>query len=153
MPTGKSSKGQGSSSPRIQGNLEKEKKEPERLERLLELNSTLTKMNILKEDFSQFWEKDSRKEAEAAIDAWIADAMGSEIPLLIRLPEVIERHKEGILNYYTYRVSSGPLEGFNNKIKFFVRRAYGYRNMKFFKLVILAANEITPNKFSAFDTS
>ncbi|MBR0238375.1 MAG: transposase, partial [Thermoguttaceae bacterium] len=32
----------------------------------------------------------------------------------------------------------GPLEGLNNKIKTLKRQAYGYRNLEFFKLKILA---------------
>ena len=39
------------------------------------------------------------------------------------------------------RISSGPMEGTNNKIKTMKRQAYGYRNMGFFELKILSINE------------
>ncbi|MBT4820339.1 MAG: ISL3 family transposase, partial [Lentisphaerae bacterium] len=31
-------------------------------------------------------------------------------------------------------ISTGPLEGFNNKAQTMKRQAYGYRNMKFYTL-------------------
>jgi transposase len=42
------------------------------------------------------------------------------------------------LAYYDYRISTGPLESTNNKIKTIKRQAYGYRDKEFFKLKILA---------------
>jgi transposase len=49
--------------------------------------------------------------------------------------------KFGILNWYDHPISSGPMEGTNNKIKVLKRMAYGYREMEFFKLRILAIHE------------
>ncbi|MBW1670095.1 MAG: transposase, partial [Deltaproteobacteria bacterium] len=40
-----------------------------------------------------------------------------------------------------HRISTGPLEGTNNKIKTMKRQAYGYRDMEFFKLKILGLHE------------
>ena len=38
-------------------------------------------------------------------------------------------------------ISTGPLEGTNNKIKTMKRQAYGFRDQEFFKLKILAIHE------------
>ena len=38
-------------------------------------------------------------------------------------------------------ITSGPMEGTNNKIKTMKRMAYGYRDREFFKLKILAIHE------------
>jgi len=38
-------------------------------------------------------------------------------------------------------ISSGPLEGTNNKIKTMKCQAYGFRDMEFFKLKILPIHE------------
>jgi len=51
-------------------------------------------------------------------------------------------HREGILAYYNFRISTGPLEGTNNKIKTMNREAYGYRDEEFFTLKIFAAHEL-----------
>ena len=45
------------------------------------------------------------------------------------------------LSYYDYRISSAPLESTNNKIKTMKRMAYGFRDMEFFKLKIMALHE------------
>ena len=46
-----------------------------------------------------------------------------------------------MLNYYEYRISTGPLEGTNNKIQLMKRQAYGFRDQAFFKLKILGIHE------------
>ena len=45
-----------------------------------------------------------------------------------------------ILAYFNV-LSAGPLEGTNNKIKTIQRKAYGYRDMDFFNLKIMALHE------------
>ena len=56
-------------------------------------------------------------------------------------------YRTGILAYYDYPISTGPLEGTNNKIKTMERQAYGFRDLEFFKLKILALHE-TNGRFS-----
>ena len=46
-----------------------------------------------------------------------------------------------ILNHYNYPISTGPLEGINNKIKVLKRAAYSFRDMDYFKLRILFIRE------------
>ena len=53
----------------------------------------------------------------------------------------LEKHREGLLAYYRFPISTGPLEGTNNKIKTMKRQAYGFRDQEFFKLKILAIHE------------
>jgi transposase len=43
--------------------------------------------------------------------------------------------------YYDVMISSGSMEGTNNKIKTMKRQAYRFRDMEFFKLKILAIHE------------
>ncbi|MBI5252477.1 MAG: transposase [Desulfomonile tiedjei] len=47
-------------------------------------------------------------------------------------------HRRGILAYYNYPISTGPLEGTNNKIKTLQRQACGFRDQAFFILRIYA---------------
>ena len=53
----------------------------------------------------------------------------------------MEDNKERILAWYDHRITSGPLEGLNNKIKVLKRKAYGYRDMTFFLLRVLFIHE------------
>ena len=49
--------------------------------------------------------------------------------------------EENILNYFTNRISSGPVEGLNNKIKVIKRRGFGFRNIaNFAKRLFLDIN-------------
>ena len=45
-------------------------------------------------------------------------------------------HRRGLLAYYDYPISTGPLDGTNNKIKTMQQQAYGFRDHEFFKLKI-----------------
>ena len=49
-------------------------------------------------------------------------------------------HWKGILAFYDYPISTGPLEGTNNKIKTMKRQAYGFRDQGFFKLKIMTVH-------------
>ena len=61
--------------------------------------------------------------------------------MLIKFAKTMCLYRRGILAYYDYPVSTGPLEGTNNKIKTMKRQAYGFRDQAFFKLKILALHE------------
>jgi transposase len=60
------------------------------------------------------------------------------IPMLKKMARTIAVHHQGILAYYDHPISTGPLEGTNNKIKTMKRQAYGFRDDQFFKLKIMA---------------
>ena len=122
-------------------NLDPKKKEPQRLERALRVNEPLAIAYYLKEDLRQLWMQGSKAQARAVLREWLACARGSGIRMLEKFAATLEAHQEGILNYYDYPISTGPLEGTNNKIQLMKRQAYGYRDHEFFKLTILGAHE------------
>ena len=68
------------------------------------------------------------------LDRWIEDACSFNNPHFKRLARTLDSHRAGLLAYFRHRISSGPIEGLNNKIKVLKRQAYGYRDMAFFKL-------------------
>ena len=61
--------------------------------------------------------------------------------MLGKMAKTLEKHRAGLLAYYDFPISTGPLEGTNNKIKTMKRQAYGFRDHEFFKLKILAIHE------------
>jgi transposase len=121
--------------------LDPQRQERERLEEALRLNEPLATAYYLKEELSDFWEQDDEEEATALLLDWLARAEASGIKILIGLAQTLRKHAMGLLAYYDYPISTGPLEGTNNKIKTMQRQAYGYRDQEFFKLKILAAHE------------
>ena len=122
-------------------NLDPQKRERQRLERALRLNEPLAVAYYLKEDLRQIWTQGSKGMARLFLEDWLARARVSGISMLERFADTLEEHQEGILNYYDYPISTGPLEGTNTKIQLMKRRAYGYRDHEFFKLKILGAHE------------
>ena len=122
-------------------NLDAKKKEPERLERALKLNEPLAIAYYLKEYLRTIWQQPGKAMARLVLEDWLHLARASGVKLLERFADTIEEHQEGILNYYDYRLSTGPLEGTNTKIKLLQRQAYGFRDHEFFKLKILGLHE------------
>lgn len=122
-------------------NLDPRQSERERLQEALQLNESLALAYYLKEELSEFWEQDDEEEATAFLLDWLARAETSGIKILIGLAKTLRKHALGLLAYYDYPISTGPLEGTNNKIKTMQRQAYGYRDQEFFRLKILAAHE------------
>ena len=59
----------------------------------------------------------------------------------MRFAATLGVYRTGILAWYDYPISTGPLEGTNNKIKTMKRQAYGFRDMEFLKLKIMAIHE------------
>ena len=75
------------------------------------------------------------------LDDWCRRADASGIAMLQRFAATLRRHREGILNSYKCPISTGLLEGTNNKIQTMKRMAYGFRDMEFYKLKIYGFHE------------
>ena len=122
-------------------NLDNDRQEKQRLKKALELNQPLALAYYLKEDLRQLWRLTTKKAATKYLNNWIWRAARSGIPRMYKLAVSIAAHKSGILNYFDHRISTGPLEGLNNKIKTLKRQAYGFRDLEFFKLKIMALHQ------------
>ena len=68
--------------------------------------------------------------------------MDSGIKQLMTMARTLLAHAFGLLSYYDHSVSSGPLEGTNNKIKTLQKQAYGFRDYEYFKLSIYALHRM-----------
>jgi transposase len=123
-------------------NLDPRKQEQQRLQRALRLNEPLAIAYYLKEDLRQIWLQPNKSMARLAFRDWLVQARLSGIRMLEQFADTLEEHQNGILNYYDFPISTGPLEGTNTKIQLMKRQAYGYRDHVFFKLKILGAHEM-----------
>jgi transposase len=124
-------------------NLEDKEEQAKRLKQALEINKPLATVYYMKEDLRQLWAwTGDKKAAEWHLRSWITMARSSGIAMLRTFATTLEKHFEGILAYFDFDcLSTGPLEGTNNKIKTMQRKSYGYRDMEFFKLKIMALHE------------
>jgi transposase len=121
--------------------LDPEKDEKRRLEEALALNKPLATAYYLKEDLRRFREQPGKRFATASLDGWVRRAEASGVKMLRRMARTLAAHRSGLLAYYDVMITSGPMEGTNNKIKTMKRQAYGFRDREFFKLKILAIHE------------
>ena len=105
-----------------------------KLNALLDINKPLFTMHSMKEQLRLLWSQGNRKNAVTFLNQWCLDAMMSGIRPLIKVSLTLVKHREGILNYFPHRITSGSVEGTINKIKTLKRQAYGFRDMGYFKL-------------------
>jgi transposase len=122
-------------------NLDEKQDEKRRLQEALKLNEPLATAYYLKDDLRRFWDQPGKRFATTFLDGWIRRAETSGIKVLQQMAKTLAAHRSGLLAYYDVMISSGPMEGTNNKIKTMKRQAYGFRDMEFFKLKILAIHE------------
>jgi transposase len=122
-------------------NLDPRRNERERLAEALRMNQPLATVYYMKEDLRQIWMQPDKETAARVLQDWIRRAEASCIKVLQKFAGTLAMHRTGILAYYDCRISTGPLEGTNNKIKTMQRQAYGFRDQEFFKLKILAIHE------------
>jgi transposase len=122
-------------------NLDTERDEKARLKEALALNQPLAMAYYLKEDLRRFWEQPGKRFATSFLDGWLRRAEASGVKMLQQMARTLAAHRSGLLAYYEAMITSGPMEGTNNKIKTMKRMAYGFRDPEFFKLKILAIHE------------
>ena len=70
------------------------------------------------------------------MDKMVSGGEKSEIPALVRFAVQKEKRLPGLAAHTIYSISTGKLEGFNNKIKVAKRIGYGYRDDDFFFTLI-----------------
>ena len=112
-----------------------------KLENALKLNKPLSTAYYLKEDLREIWSQPTKERAETKLLEWIIAARESKIEQLMDMADTMEAAKKGILAYYDCRISTGKVEGINNKIKVMKRNAYGFRDERYFKLRLFGLHD------------
>jgi transposase len=92
----------------------------------------------LKECFQYFWHYRSVIWAGAFLDYWTWRAMRSRLEPMKKVARMLRKHEELLLNWFKAKgeVSTGVVEGLNNKIRVVTRRAYGFRTYKAMELAL-----------------
>jgi transposase len=112
-----------------------------RLRDLLRYNLRSVRAYLLKEDFQQFWDYVSPTWAGKFLDEWCRQVMRSRIEPMKKVARSLRGHRELLLNYFRARkaLSSGVIEGLNNKAKVTMRKSYGFRTFKGTELALYHA--------------
>ena len=115
-------------------NLSPEK--AEKLNDILDDHSDLALCYAMKEEMCTLFELKNPDIARKRWTDWFEGAKASGIPPLVKFAELKEKRIEGLVAHARHRISTGKLEGFNNKIKVVKRIGYGYRNEDYFFTLI-----------------
>ena len=116
------------------------------LAEILDAHSELAVCYAMKEEMCSLFDLRDPIAAEIGWKKWFAAARESGIPALVRFAELKEKRIDGLIAHALYPISTGKLEGFNNKIKVAKRLAYGYRDNYFFFTLIRFLSIPLPNK-------
>lgn len=105
-------------------------KQKEQLEDLTTSNLKTAKVYQMKLVFQDIYRniKDP-KTAEQAIKKWLSWAVRSRIEPVKQFAKMVKNHFDGIMRYFTSRLTSGAMESINSRIQNIKRRARGFRNM------------------------
>lgn len=109
-----------------------------KLRELLKYNLRSVRAYLLREEFQRFWEYASGTWAGKFLDEWTTRAMRSRLEPMQRVARMLRGHRELLLNWFAAKgaISSGAVEGLNNKAKVATRRSYGFRTFRVAKLAL-----------------
>jgi len=88
----------------------------------------------LKEEFRELFTLPDRATAEPALQEWQRKVEQSGVKAFEPFLTTLNNWGQYILNYFDERLTSGFVEGMNNKIKLLKRIAFGFRNFDHFAL-------------------
>lgn len=113
-------------------------KQEVRLKDLLKANLRSVRAYLLKEDFHQFWTYINPSWAMKFFDGWIKRVMRSRLGPLKKVAKTLRKHRDLIMNWFQAKggISTGVVEGFNNKIKVTTRKSYGFRTYKCMEMAL-----------------
>jgi len=102
-----------------------------KLNELLGVNLRTVRAYLLKEGFQGLWQFKRTDYAGLFLDGWIGRAMRSRMEPIKKVARSLRAHRKLILNWFEARgaYSAGIVEGFNNKAKLTIRKAYGYKQL------------------------
>jgi len=103
-----------------------------KLSDLLRYNLKAIRSYLLKEDFQFFWAYVRPYYAGVFLDRWCKRTMLSKIEPMKKVARMLRSHRELLLNWFRAKgtISSGAMEGLNNKLKLTTRKSYGFRTFR-----------------------
>lgn len=106
------------------------------LESILGSHEDLALCYAMKEERCALFELGDPDAARAGWIKWFEAAKASGIESLVKFAKLKEKRLEGLVAHARYNISTGKLEGFNNRIKVAKRIGYGYRDDDYFFTLI-----------------
>jgi transposase len=93
---------------------------------------------ILKETFQHFWRYRSTTWAGYFLSVWTERALRSRLEPMKKVARMLRSHEDLLMNWFKAKgeISSGAVEGLNNKIRVVTRRSYGFRTYKAMEIAL-----------------
>ncbi|MGH8024916.1 MAG: ISL3 family transposase [Limisphaerales bacterium] len=93
---------------------------------------------MLKETFQHFWRYRSLTWAGYFLDYWTQRALRSRLEPMKKVARMLRGHRELLMNWFRAKgeISSGAVEGLNNKIRVVTRRSYGFRTYEAMEIAL-----------------
>jgi transposase len=101
-----------------------------RLRSLLKANLRTVRAYLLKEELRHFWTYATALWAGRFLDRWCEMVMRSRLDPMKKVVKTLRRHRSLLLNWIAakHTFAMGATEGFNNKARTVLKRAYGFRS-------------------------
>ncbi len=111
-------------------------KQNQKLQKLLDENTNLNTLYLMKEQLQSLWMSDSVEQMREALEAWCELADDSGLRYLKQFAKSLRQHCVGICNYAKHKLTSARIEAGNISIGMIRKRARGIRDTEYFKLKI-----------------
>lgn len=107
------------------------------IQTIFQLNARFAKLDMIKERMISFFDQPDEASAKSVFEDISLWSLQECFVPLMEWCRKFENGWQTVKNYFTHRVTSALSEGTNNVIKALKRRAFGYRNMDYFRLKIM----------------
>jgi transposase len=109
-----------------------------KLQEILRYNLRSVRGHMMKEDFQRFWDYVYPACAGKFLDEWCTRALRSRIEPMKKVAHMLRDKRELVLNWFRTdgKLSSGIVEGFNNKLKLITRKSYGFRTQEAYETAL-----------------
>ena len=113
-------------------------KQAVKLSELLHYNLRSIRSHLMKEDFQRFWQYSTAGWAGKFLNQWCHRAMKSKIEPIKKVAKTFRSKRDLMLNWFRAggTLSSGVVEGFNNKVKLVTRKSYGFKTQEAYEIAL-----------------
>ena len=113
----------------------------QKLQALLSSKLATARAWELKESLRHLWTYKSLSWAGAFLDYWCTLASRSRLEPMKKVARMLRTHEELLMNWFRAKgeISSGAVEGLNNKVRVVTRRSYGFRTYRAQELALYHA--------------
>jgi transposase len=104
------------------------RKQNQKLSAIQRNNRRLYRAYLLKESFQEIYDAATVDKADQKFHDWYQWARRSKLGPFLRVAETMKKHWSGIRRFIELRITNGPVEGYNSKIRMISHRAFGFHS-------------------------